>query len=438
MAEYFPTPAAMSTAAADALGGTIDERTAIAYLQLGVSPQSSPTLSQQQNRIEHAIRRALAGIVAGMAVKTATLQVDVYPFRYRKADGTAVHYEGGSIALTASQTNYLYILHGTNALTKDTASFPGDETTFTPIAEYVCDGSDITTADDAADRRGLVLFHTNATSSSPTGTTATSFTTDNDNAAGAGADQQYRCERGTDDAEDAALEWDETNNRWNVLKQHSTRTACPLNASALMVAGSDVLDSSGDLVAAAIKTTLLYVFGANGATPYGVKLTPGGGAAPAGGAHTVGELAVDTNGIIYVCTGAGTPGTWIQIGKQDARAVLSVGNGAAAAPGAATCTIQVVDGSGDNKAATQIFDVYLMNDDEGAAEAGNCGAFTVTTGSAVRTITADKIYRVKTDANGTLVFTVTNTIPDSVYVLCLPAPGTGVVNCVDHGTLTFT
>jgi hypothetical protein len=31
---------------------------------------------------------------------------------------------------------------------------------------------------------------------------------------------------------------------------------------------------------------------------------------PASGAHNMGELYVDTNGVLYFCTASGTPGTW--------------------------------------------------------------------------------------------------------------------------------
>jgi hypothetical protein len=75
----------------------------------------------------------------------------------------------------------------------------------------------------------------------------------------------------------------------------------------------------------------LYGYGVNGATGVtgnsttGVgavlsgglaplRLTPSGATgAPAAGAHTAGELYVDSNGDLFYCTAAGTPGTWIQL-----------------------------------------------------------------------------------------------------------------------------
>ena len=193
MPDTYPTPAVPSASGAEALGGETHERTQVPFLADGVSPDSSPSFAVQDNRIHWLIREILAGIAEGWLFRTTTLQVGAFPFDYRKADGTAVRFEGGTLAVTASQTNYLYILHSTNALTKDTTSFPADITTFTALGEAVCDGSDITSI---ANRRGLNLYQTNASSSSPTGTTASTFTTDNDNA-GAGADGGYKHNRGT-------------------------------------------------------------------------------------------------------------------------------------------------------------------------------------------------------------------------------------------------
>jgi hypothetical protein len=75
----------------------------------------------------------------------------------------------------------------------------------------------------------------------------------------------------------------------------------------------------------------LYGYGVNGATGVtgnsttGVgavltgglaplRLTPSGATgAPAASAHTAGELYVDSQGDLFYCTAAGTPGTWVQL-----------------------------------------------------------------------------------------------------------------------------
>jgi hypothetical protein len=45
-----------------------------------------------------------------------------------------------------------------------------------------------------------------------------------------------------------------------------------------------------------------------------IRLLPRGGAgAPATGSHLRGEISVDNAGDVFVCTAAGTPGTWRQV-----------------------------------------------------------------------------------------------------------------------------
>jgi hypothetical protein len=60
--------------------------------------------------------------------------------------------------------------------------------------------------------------------------------------------------------------------------------------------------------------------------------------APTGGAHGVGEFVADLTGKWWMCTGAGTPGTWIQMGASlDSTAgdyASLVAAGSAAVPGA--------------------------------------------------------------------------------------------------------
>ncbi len=439
MAKTYPTPEQISTAAADALGGTTHTQTAIPFIADGTDESSTPTVFQQLMRNEQMVRRVLARGCKLMAVKTDTLEIAVFPSEYREADDDDAVFEDGAtgVALTADETNYVYLDIASNTILVDITGWPADKSTFIPIAKYVCT-SDIVTSDEDADQLHLALLWTRTAAAAISGTSATSFLLDNDNA-GAEATQQIQFERGATDPENAAIEYDATNDRFNFRLQHSTSTLAPVNAAAVMVAGSDVIDSSGDLAAAAIKATTLYTFGANGATPYGVLLTPSGSSgAPSSGTHAAGELAVDTNGKVYICVTAGTPGTWQTIGKQDDTIVWSVGNASASAAAAASVTIQAQDQFGTNIAAARLVRVLLMDDVDGAAYAANVTTVAATTGSLVRTITANKEYVAKTDASGTLVLEVTNSIADSVYVLVDLAPGGYPADCRDTGTLTYT
>lgn len=438
MAETFPAPLAIATGTADLLAGTVHQRTQIEFLPDPVDDNSSPTLKQQFNRIGYKMRQLMTLLAAGMCRKTGTLEVGASPLRYVKSDGTRVNFEGGTIALTASATNYIYILHSTNVLTKSTVGWPADESTFTPLAEYVCGSGDITTSDEDADRRAYSLYRARVSASSPTGTTGTSFTIDDDNA-GAGADGQLRVNRGATDTEDAALEWDETNDRWNARAQHTTLTLAPLNASAFKVGGTDVIAADGDLEAASIATDQLYTFGANSDPANGLKLTPMGSAgAPSAGAHTAGEFAVDSAGKVYVCTANGTPGTWQQVGKQDDTRVISIGNGSASAASPASFSIQVQDNFGNAIAETRVIDIYLMADTDGGTDAPNVTAFSASVGSVVRTITANKVYRIKTNASGAATIAVTNSIAGTVYLLPAAPPGEYPMDCRDRGVGTWS
>lgn len=47
-----------------------------------------------------------------------------------------------------------------------------------------------------------------------------------------------------------------------------------------------------------------------------IQLVPRGAAPPASGAHEVGELCVTFGGKLYICSVAGTPGTWTIVGTQ--------------------------------------------------------------------------------------------------------------------------
>lgn len=417
MAETFPTPTQISTTAADALSGTTHERTQIEYVPKGTTPNSTPTLSQQVYRQQFKIMRALAGIAAGMAYKTSTLQIGVLPFRYRKADGTAAHFEGGTLALTASNTNYVYVDTATNALAKSTVGWPADITTFVAIAEYVCGGSDITTDDDDADRRGLNLLQINASSTSPTGTTATAFTLDSDNA-GAGADQQLRFNRGSDDAEDAALEWDETNDRFNAKEQHTTGTLCPVNALEIQVAGTTALDGDG---AAKVQSAVA-----------GDGLTHAAGVL----AVNVDDSTIEIDTDVVQLKDGGITTAKLGDTLADKLVQISVGDASGASP--QTVTIQAKDVQGNNLAEVVYLEVGVFDDADGTTPAVNATIADGGAGAAVRTVTANKRIVFKTDANGTLEVEVTDGTAETVYLLVAPAFRSRMMDCADYGTVAIS
>lgn len=47
--------------------------------------------------------------------------------------------------------------------------------------------------------------------------------------------------------------------------------------------------------------------------------------APTTGAHSVGDVVVSVNGHMWICTSAGTPGTWVELGSLLASLTVAVG-----------------------------------------------------------------------------------------------------------------
>lgn len=442
----YPDPKIASNSEAEALSGTSDQETAIEHLPAGVASNSSPSLEVRVQRSLNLMLKYLWGSCALMAVRSASggLNIDVLRGYYRKSDNTDVTYDGiNDFALTDAATNYVYILHSTNLATKSTSSFPADPTTFTPIAIFVCSGGVVVTEERAADRRHLSLYHTNASAAAATGTTGTTFTLDSDNA-GAEADQDILFNRGSTDAEDAAIRWVAASDLFRFLTQNSTATRAKVDAAGYQVAGSDVLDTSGDLVAAAISTTLLYTFGANGATPYGILLTPSGSSgAPGSGTHAKGELAIDTDGVLWICTTAGTPGTWKRSGSSTNLQVVSIPDGSGLATANIDITIQVVDIDGNSLSGVYYLIVGAYDDTDGAALAANATISVPSTGSKVRDdhfqgTSSAKVILCKTNSSGQLGLRIVNTIADSVYIIAQAGPQSRFLNCQDVGTITIT
>jgi len=433
----FGTPLDTASVDGSSVLGTLPEPLNVTIPALGTSPGSTPSLAGRLGNLF----RFLAWYcdINLRARKDGTLTIAVAQGHYRYG-GTDKNYAGSTAnALTNNATNYVYLDGASNTLVINTTGFPGTPATFMPIAVFVTAAGAISTADYLADRRDLVRCSIESSSASPAGTDGTSFTLDQDNA-GAGANGQLRQNRGSTDAEDAAVEWDETNDRWRSLSQHTTRTLCPHEASSFIVAGTAIIDTGGTIVAAGISATRLYTFGANGGTAYGVKLVLGGAAsAPTSGAHTAGELALGSDGSFHVCTADGSPGTWQQVGKQDNTRVISIANASgASATNPLDCTIQVKDQFGNNVAVETLLEVHLMDDAGDVAYAANVTAVSVPTGTIGLAVTANKVYFLKTNASGTAVLRVTNSIADDVFVKVRQAPGSPALSATDEGKMTWS
>lgn len=431
------TPKTISNSVAEAKRGLTHESAVPfpvpASNRLGVAGYTKD--GDENRRLELLLDRLLHEMQLMPEPTTTPLQLAVVKGYYVKADGTKVEFAGGTISVTdATSDQKVYIDVPSNALAKG-ASWPATETDYVPIAIVDASGGEITQVKDA---RNYCAMRVHASASDLGTTTQTTLTIDSDNA-GAEVDMGLRFNRGSSGGgEDAELRWVAASGLFRLLTQHSTATRAALDVAKLQVAGSDVIETDGAIVAAAVKAARLYTFGANGGTAYGLKLTPGAApGAPSSGAHTAGELAVDFVGVLWACTVDGTPGTWQQVGKQDSTITISVSDASGSAANPIDFTIQAKDAFGNNLAQTVTLEIGLMDDANGLAFAANVTAVSTPTGSN-RQITANKEYHVITDANGTAVVRVTNSIADQVFVLVKPSLKSGAMNCSDAGTGTWS
>lgn len=430
------TPAKLANGAASAKQGLTHRGGQTHFKRL--TDATTPTRTDEAIR-EEFLRdeRIWAFLMQFRAEPVSGLNIAVNGGVYRKADGTDVTFAANnSYAIADAQTDRkVWIDVAGNALAQG-AAWPADKTTFVPICE-VDTAAGAVVSQSIRDRTNLVRLAIPGTSSSPTGTTAIAFTIDDDNA-GAGATTQVRFNRGSTDAEDAAVEWDETNDRFNCRAQHSTATLAPLNASALKVAGTDVIAADGDLEAASIATDQLYEFGPNGSTPAGLKLAPSGVTGPpSSGAHAKGEKDVDSTGIERICITAGTPGAWVRVGDQNSLVrQVSIPDASGASP--RTVSIQIKDNQGANVSEATYLQVGVYQDADGAANATNATIAVGGTGTLVRTITTNKVLIVKTNSSGVVDLTITDGTLETVYVLAAPAPRSRLLDCSDIGTVVIS
>lgn len=297
----FPSQVFPANATIENLGGTTDEPTGIPYIAKGTSPASSPSVFVQVTRQLERINEILAGARELQVVSEGTLDVGVYPGSYLLG-GTRKTFTGATgQTLTNNATNYVY-LDASNALQVSTSSFPASVTESFPLAEVVTSGGAITSITDRRNYARNAI--PTSTSSSDTGTDETSFIIDEDNASGA-VDTMVRFNRGSDDAEDGAVVYDESENRIELRTQHSTGTLAPLNCSGVAISGTTALDSNGAAkVAAAVAGNGLGhsggVLAVNTATGQGTGINSDTVAvAPSDG------IALDANGVTVNLTSSG-------------------------------------------------------------------------------------------------------------------------------------
>lgn len=302
MADVYPTEAWPTNAEAIAFGGTTHESSQIPFLATGIGQGSSVPLVAQFNRMWHRVLKSIAPLRQLEVVEVSGLNIGVMPGDYQLG-GTRKHFDGdASEAMTDDTTNYVY-LDSSNTLTVSTSSF-GSVTDSVPLAEVVTASGAIVSITDRRNY-GRNAIPT-STSSSDTGTDETSYILDEDNA-GAGVDLSLRFNRGSDDAEDAALFWDVSAGQFELRTQHSTGTLSKLNVLGVQISGTDMLDANG---AAAVQSAVAAASGglshSSGALSVAVQQV--NGTALSGGYVTVvaaDGLALDVNGVEVALTSGG-------------------------------------------------------------------------------------------------------------------------------------
>lgn len=221
--------------------GTTDQQTGLHYITTNLSKLTTPTLETANDRNTQRMAENTRVATEGLVVRDGTLKVGVYPINYTLG-GVHKSYAGSAENVLLNATTYSIYLNSSNVLVLGTGGFPADVTTFYRLATVVTSGGDISSNTDERGYNDHIVPQT--TSSSASGTNNTSFILDEDNA-GAGADQLIRFNRGSTDAEDAAVEWDEANDRFNFHTKHTTKTQSAVNALAYLAAGAAVLDANG-------------------------------------------------------------------------------------------------------------------------------------------------------------------------------------------------
>lgn len=419
------------------------------YPTRGLTEKSTPVNRfHDEGRRAHLLLERVAHLMELHAERDSAgaLKLAVNKGRYTKSDHTVVEFAGATIDIPDATTGRLVWIDVSANTLDQGAAWPSNPWEYVAIADVDTAGGAITNIRDA---RGVTAYRLVSPTTDSGATDYAEFVTDNDNA-GAGVDGGLRHNRGTSGGgEDAAVRWVEASVLWRLLAQHTTGTLAALDVLKLLIGGTEIIDDAGKLLQAAIDATTAYDFAL-------LRITPSGSSgAPSSGTHSKGELAIDTNGVIYVCTADGTPGTWSVIGNQatalsagvvtttalsDAIAdTLPVVDMPDVSGGGASLTLalQIKDKQGANLAEAVYVQVGVYADADAAAEAsGQTISNSPTAGSFIRWVSTDKVAVYKTSAAGLLQVAISLPSPGTVYALAAPTTGSRALDCSDKATVT--
>lgn len=341
------------------------------------------------------------------------LEVAVFEGVYRKSDGTDVTFAGNSaFSVPDDTTAYkLYILASTNALT-GAASWPGDQTTFVPIAE-------VDTADGAVseirDMRPYLALRIPQALSDSGQTNHSTFTIDAD--ATVDGDRDLVLNRTATLA--AALKWAQSSGLLELLEDKDTSTLAKVNLLELHVSGTKVVDANG---AAKVASAVA----GDGLTHTSGVLTP-----------NVDNSSIEVDGGTkkIQAKDGGISTAKLNTTLQDYLAQVSVADASGASP--QTIDVQVKDAAGNNLSEVIYLEVGVYDDADLQTESVNGTIADGGSGSFLDAITTNKVYRAKTDSAGLLQVAVSG--PTGTYYLGIRATrGSKILDCSDIGTVTIS
>jgi hypothetical protein len=147
----------------EALNGTTDDATGLPYIATGTSPQSSPALQVQLDRMFQRSFTIAAAANQLRVVKIDTTHVGIFPGYFRI--GTTGYYypgEANKSVTTDTDTYYVYLTSasdeggaGTATIVTDGTGWPADKATFVPLASFVVADSAVGAI---TDRRGWTWY----------------------------------------------------------------------------------------------------------------------------------------------------------------------------------------------------------------------------------------------------------------------------------------
>ena len=150
----YPDEVHLADGSIEALDGTEDSATGLAYIAKGVGPNSTPTYEVQYNRRLHRQNAILAAVNQGRVVDEGGLTFGVFPIVYYFQE-TRKSFAGATGQAVADDST-VYVWTDANNALQTGASFPGDVKTFLPLAKVTTANGDIVSIED---ERGAVLFH---------------------------------------------------------------------------------------------------------------------------------------------------------------------------------------------------------------------------------------------------------------------------------------